>query len=358
MKKEMKRILPVVGVIAAGLALTAVRPVSAYEPEHYEEELELSNPFQNNTPVPVVAEVEEEIVLEAEESAFVSHTGEVVSIEDEQIVLDNAILSISENTFVLGEIAVGETVTFWVKPNAPVGRSYPPFYGEVTAIVVESDDILNHKLDIFEYSEAHERLVSRDGNLAITIGEHTQVLDLEGNAFTGEDLSGRFLLVVYGISTRSIPAQTTPSKIIAFPLEDENATHYPSGILEIETGEGFENVVTLPLVLDPSEIITVQDAPIILNGNIGVPENFVERDNTIYVPLRAVIEALGGTVGWNPVTATITLELDGETFAVQASVIIENRTYVPLSFFREVLGFNNAYFEGGHVQINNEEVMQ
>jgi hypothetical protein len=71
-----------------------------------------------------------------------------------------------------------------------------------------SSSSANVKLDYFD-----SQLVSGDGTLKLNISPLTQIILDNGQAFTGNPLN-RNLTVVYGPTTRSIPAQTTPYKII------------------------------------------------------------------------------------------------------------------------------------------------
>ncbi|MCL2610778.1 MAG: copper amine oxidase N-terminal domain-containing protein [Defluviitaleaceae bacterium] len=297
---------------------------------------------------------------------FLNQRGEVTHYEDEIITITNTnggttrILQ-DEYTFVFGEIEVGVHLAFYYRPDLPVALIYPEQLTAVAIVVYNPEDTLFHKADMFQVQDFNDlgatadanRLISMDGELVINIGPDTEILDNEGNNYEG-DLNGRNLLVFYSITTRSIPPQTTPSQIIVLPVE---------GIFTL-TGM----MPTLPPINDVESVDLASydnEEPrdwtgytIILNSSIGLTNNILEYDDGVYVPLRAVTEALGYTVGWNPATAEVTLTLEDKEVSYLPTTIIRNRAYVPLSFFRELLGFNNAYFAGGHVQINNEEVMQ
>ncbi len=101
---------------------------------------------------------------------------------------------------------VGDRITGFYDANAPVPLIYPPQY---RAIVMAKDNpYQNVKVDYF-----NSQLVSSDGMLKLNISPNTLILLENGQAFTG-NLSNRNLIVVYGATTRSTPAQTTPYKII------------------------------------------------------------------------------------------------------------------------------------------------
>lgn len=103
-------------------------------------------------------------------------------------------------------IVVGDRITGFYDANAPVPLIYPPQY---RALVIAKDNpYQNVKVDYF-----NSQLVSSDGSLKLNIAPNTLILLENGQAFIGS-VANRNLIVVYGASTRSIPAQTTPYKII------------------------------------------------------------------------------------------------------------------------------------------------
>lgn len=104
-------------------------------------------------------------------------------------------------------VKVGDRVTGYYDANAPVPLIYPPQYQAL--VMVKDNPHQNVKVDYF-----NSQLISSDGTLKLTISPNTLLLLENGQAFTG-NLANRNLIVIYGASTRSIPAQTTAYKIIA-----------------------------------------------------------------------------------------------------------------------------------------------
>ena len=103
-------------------------------------------------------------------------------------------------------VKVGDRVTGYYDANAPVPLIYPPQYQAL--VMVKDNPHQNVKVDYF-----NSQLISSDGTLKLTISPNTLLLLENGQAFTG-NLANRNLIVIYGASTRSIPAQTTAYKII------------------------------------------------------------------------------------------------------------------------------------------------
>jgi len=105
-------------------------------------------------------------------------------------------------------VVVGDQVTGYYDANAPVPLIYPPQYQAL--VMVEDDVNQNVKVGYF-----NGQLESSDGQLKLNISPYTQILLTNGQAFT-KNPANRNLIVIYGPTTRSIPAQTTPYQIIVW----------------------------------------------------------------------------------------------------------------------------------------------
>jgi hypothetical protein len=105
-----------------------------------------------------------------------------------------------------GMVSLGDTVTGFYDTTVPVPMIYPPQY--VAAVMAK---MIPGRLVTVDYFGRD--LVSSDGNLKLNIGPNTVVMLKNGQAFSGRPV-GRDLTVLYGPTTRSIPAQTTPYQII------------------------------------------------------------------------------------------------------------------------------------------------
>ncbi|WP_017414214.1 hypothetical protein [Clostridium tunisiense] len=103
-------------------------------------------------------------------------------------------------------VAIGDEVTGYYDVNAPVPLIYPPQYRAL--IMVKNTDEANVKVDYFD-----EDLISSDGSLKLRISRDTEMLLPNGQPFN-RNPAERNLIVIYGPSTKSIPAQTTPYEIV------------------------------------------------------------------------------------------------------------------------------------------------
>ena len=103
-------------------------------------------------------------------------------------------------------MSVGDTVIGFYDAYAPVPLIFPP---QFQAIVMSRLTLgQNVKVDYF-----NAQLVSSDGTLKLNIAPFTQIILENGQAFT-ENPANHNLIVIYGPTTKSIPAQTAPYRII------------------------------------------------------------------------------------------------------------------------------------------------
>jgi len=233
---------------------------------------------------------------------------------------------------------------------------FPPLYtAEAFALNLEGTTVKVARFD--------ENLLSYDGELVIHVGPDTVIRQANGSDFIGgaEELHGRALVVLYTITTMSLPPQTTPSQIFVLY---ERAVHLPAEVMAptvaVETPAelGVEDISGVPILVNDKAIVA--------------PAPFLEGW-MVMVPLRAVAEALDYAVIWDGATQSIMLNnvislsigKDYYTYARMAPielgiapVMVDGVTYVPLSFFREVVRMNNAIFFEGRIEINDGEPME
>ena len=114
------------------------------------------------------------------------------------------------STYVLNQspIRQGDTVIAFYDTEAPMPLIYPPQYQ--AAVVLEPAYGQYAMLDTFD-----QNLQNSEGTLRLNLGNRTDIRTQNGQMDQGV-LAGHLLLVLYGKTTRSIPAQTTPDEIIVF----------------------------------------------------------------------------------------------------------------------------------------------
>jgi len=138
-----------------------------------------------------------------------------VTIEDENgqpgilVLSDDTVFPFSEN------INVGDTVTGWYLTNAPMIAIWPTQY-TIAVLAAEIPDGVNMKVDrFFAWQENTEGfLLSQDHMFAFRTDENTEIILANGDDFSDGEYEGRRIVVIYGISTRSIPEMATADKLI------------------------------------------------------------------------------------------------------------------------------------------------
>lgn len=115
---------------------------------------------------------------------------------------------ISPATYVAQEtrLRIGMQVTAFYDPSLPVPAIFPPQY--------QAAFMTRHNQNETVFVGNFDRnLVSSDNTLRLNIGRSTQVVTSNGQPFHC-NVGGRLLMVYYTNATFSIPAQTTPRKVI------------------------------------------------------------------------------------------------------------------------------------------------
>lgn len=97
-------------------------------------------------------------------------------------------------------------MTGFYDADAPVPLIYPPQYRAIVMAKAHTDRFVS-------VSFFNSQLLSSDGNLKLNLSRQTEIVLENGQDFNGNP-ANRDLIVIYGATTRSIPAQTTPYKVI------------------------------------------------------------------------------------------------------------------------------------------------
>ena len=107
-------------------------------------------------------------------------------------------------------VEIGDRVTGYYDGDAPALLIYPPQYQAL--VMVKDNPYQNVKVDYF-----NNQLESSDGQLKLNISPFTRIVLTNGQAFSKRP-ANHDLIVIYGAVTQSIPAQTTPYRIIVLCL--------------------------------------------------------------------------------------------------------------------------------------------
>lgn len=173
------------------------------------------------------------------------------------------------------ELKKGDTVTLYIHANQPMILIYPPQYSPAVIIVGEEDEPNFVKVAAFT-----KDFVSEDNNLKLNLDEKSVIVNAKGEKQSKEEITKQNAIVFYGASTFSIPAQTSPDKVIVFPkYEDQPVVTEPS-----EPSKPSE----------PEPSVPSEDATLKVDRLVG--KDYLMVGNTKMVPLRKVAEGLDYTV--------------------------------------------------------------
>ena len=115
---------------------------------------------------------------------------------------------ISPSTFVVDytTLSVGMLCTFWYRTDAAVPLIYPPQYNAV----VVAREMSGCMVDVSYYNTS---LVNEEQTLQLNLDGRVDLRTTNNQYFQGNPVNHN-LVVIYETSTRSMPAQTTPRKVV------------------------------------------------------------------------------------------------------------------------------------------------
>jgi hypothetical protein len=104
------------------------------------------------------------------------------------------------------QLRVGMQIAAFYDSTLPVPLIFPPQYtAQLVTVIGRNEQVMINHFD--------NNLVSTDGALQLNVARNTTITTLNGQNFNC-NLGNRNLLVYYTVTTRSIPPQTTPRKIV------------------------------------------------------------------------------------------------------------------------------------------------
>lgn len=363
MKKSLTSLLSVsVLSLSAASIISAspveVRPISApIQAPAAQDIIPISAPIQDEVaPYAAVQGVVKEIQKHGTDGDMLMLTLELENGETANPV-------ITADTYLVDDLKpeVGQKLVIFYDTGKPMLMIYPPQYN--AEVVAELRDDMNYKVDRFD-----ENLLSADGNLILNVFEDTKIINPDGTKFEGE-LSDHVLLVSYTATTRSLPPQTSPVQIVAFEDDAGQPIVEPEVDVDTEGTDDAEPAVPISEVMgDVSKMpLVVSDKP------VQAPAAYLDDNDNVMVPLRAIVEALDLKLKWNAadksmvIDDSISLKINENRYAnadneaIQlgaAPTLVDGNTYVPLNFFTDVVGLNNAYVFEGQINVDDFEKMQ
>ena len=207
----------------------------------------------------------------------------VVNVEEDTLILD----AVTGEAKTFDDLRTGETVYAWVGPD--MTKSLPPIStGRVILCGLPADYAAPTYAEVESVTETESGAdVCLNNDVVLHLTGETEYLAAPGwekeTVSAADIVPGTRLLSWYSIATMSLPAQASPSKVMVFP-SDYDGWVSTNGLEVTINGE------TLPLE--------------------GASAAKVENGR-LMVPVRALAEALGCEVAWEPYTNQVTVTRDG-----------------------------------------------
>jgi len=305
----------------------------------------INTQFNNTDDIMPISAIDETI---KPHSFYMTFTGTIKEITENKngitkVYLEDkdglpAYFVLSEDTYYINDIKteVGTELTGYYEADKPMILIYPPNYSiDIVSPIMENVFIKADKYD--------KNLLSRDGDLKLNISENTEIVWANNTQINWikkptiseleSVLCNRNLIVLYDATTRSIPAQTNPIKII---------------VLSQQIDDSVINIL-------------------INTEKIESPQAFINQDGIAMLPIRAVAESLGYKVAWNnddrsvKIGDEISFNVEKNSFLnnkkeqieLEATpIIIDDHTFFPLSFFNELLNVKSIQFIDNEITIN------
>ena len=264
-----------------------------------------------------------------------------LKITDDTLVYDNL-----GNKKALSDLTDGTKITVFTGSYEPTPLILPVQY-TANVIIINGNQEGNVNADTYLADE--EGYTNAANTLNIATADDTKIVDKDEKEYKG-DLDKNDLIVFYGASTKSIPAQTTPTKVVVlgeneFALKQieaaKNATPAPTAAPE---------TTVAPEVTEAPQVSYAGLVNVVI-GDKNVSDVYA-KDNTTMVPLREVAEAAGFTVTWDAENRAVILNdgvyslkigensyVKGKMMPLTLSAapeIVNDLTYVPAEFFAEV----------------------
>ena len=196
-------------------------------------------------------------------------------------------------------------------------------------------------------------VVKEDGSKAQVNGQLYAYIADQSNKDAKVSIDGNDTAVTNGTGHLSVYASEETTVDIVVAVKDNNNDGLYAATLEYTVGKAD------PLA-DRTVVMTIGSTEYVVNNNIikGDAAPFVDSNWRTMVPIRALAEAFDAEVNWDNDARTVTINFDGATQIVMTvgetgytvdgaeqtmdtePVIQGDRTYVPIRFAAEALGFS------------------
>ena len=264
-----------------------------------------------------------------------------LKITDDTLVYDNL-----GNKKALSDLTAGSKITVFTGSYEPTPLILPVQY-TANVIIINGDKEGNVNADTYLADE--EGYTNAANTLKIAAADDTKIVDKDEKEYKG-DLDKNDLIVFYGVSTKSIPAQTTPTKVVVLGKNEIALKQIEAAKNDTPAPTAAPETTVAPEVTEAPQVSYAGLVNVVI-GDKNVSDVYA-KDNTTMVPLREVAEAAGFTVTWDAENRAVILNdgvyslkigensyVKGKMMPLTLSAapeIVNDLTYVPAEFFAEV----------------------
>ncbi len=367
MKKMKKNIIALFTassmIISGAAAFAEATPAPADN-----EEVFISDNLETSAPVSIPSYIKNTVtVTNTEDGKIETKTDGEAENEKDNVINFNikdttVVFDLSGEKKTLEDIEKDSVITVYTGAYEPAPLILPPLYTANVIIIEDESSVGFTDVDTYLKDEG-DMLVNAANTLAINVDKNTKIVDKDNNALNDEDFVNKDLIVFYGESTRSIPAQTTPDKVVVLGENElalsnieaaKNEETAPEAAADPESTEVPAADITPSETAEPEEGIAVDFTKIkSIKVEDKVIENIYVKEGTLMLPVRAIAEAMGMSVSWDGEMRAVMLNdgmyslkigensyIAGKMTPAQlecAPEITNDLTYVPFDYFTEIM---------------------
>jgi hypothetical protein len=264
---------------------------------------------------------------------------QIVSVEKDgsewRVILDSNTYAITYGRTNRKAMSAGDSIRVYYNAKSPSLMIYPP---QVRAeyIALNFDEALSITIARFDLN-----FTDPENMLKLNISEDTEIVYEDGKKFEGDVKElvnpSRKLVVIYGLTTRRIPAQTTPEKIIIMYEKAVAPIYMLTDEEKAELAKAFEQA---DIIVNKTTVKSSYKA-------------FMTDDGILMVPSRVIAQALGYEVTWFHDTKTVRIGMS-MSFSIgedsyyytynkmtpvslgTAPMLKNGIAYVPIDFFMSI----------------------
>lgn len=218
MKKTLIAMLLLTALLCAACGSAAPAPTAEPVPTELPSAAPTDDP-EMEPPMEMPSYIANQVTLLSSQEGMLETTLNPEEPENQEYVINYMLMDdtlIFDQTGKLlspADVKEGSLLAVYAGAYTPAPMIMPPQYQASIIILLDAEAEEPGFTCADTFVMVDGMLTGTGNTLALNLTEEVEIMDREGNP-TQEELENKDLLVFYGASTRSIPAQTTPSKIV------------------------------------------------------------------------------------------------------------------------------------------------